>query len=325
VLNDVLKYSKELGFMPQSATIEDISFEYKGYTIPYGYYKFLGDFSMFKPDGTASPHDTLSLNNYDFDKAESFFADAEGLRRNEILQQFANGEERQKYRDSDLTAEQLADVVNQKRKEVAESIVAPVKDSLSNEGEEFAPIGNYSTPLNETALEQDIAPVKEDVAPKKTTTTKADLFTEDFAPVTAEEAEALSQERFDSLTDADVPPVTEATRPVTDESINPMADRDINTVGNRKVKAYQYENPEVKPFFQEMANIMLGELKRSTRGERLYYQTEDFDYGVTATKRETTADIEYLLDNLHYTYKQIEDGLKAIIEDGGEENNACSK
>ena len=36
-----------------------------------------------------------------------------------------------------------------------------IRYSLSNEGEEFTPIGNYSTPLNETALE-DIAPVKED-------------------------------------------------------------------------------------------------------------------------------------------------------------------
>ena len=127
VLNDVLKYSKELGFASQDATIDDISFEYKGYRIPYGYYKFLGDFGMFKPDGTASPHDTLSLNNYDFDKAEQFFSDAESLRRNEILQQFANGEERQKYRDSNLDAEQLDEIIHQKRKEVVDEIVAPVK------------------------------------------------------------------------------------------------------------------------------------------------------------------------------------------------------
>lgn len=135
VLNDVLRYAKELGFVEQTATIDDISFKYEGkyhsYTIPYGYYKFLGDFNMFKPDGTASPHDTLSLNGYDFDAAERFFADAEGLRRNEILQQFANGEERQKYRDSDMDAEELTKIVKQKREEVVDSIVAPTEAQYS--------------------------------------------------------------------------------------------------------------------------------------------------------------------------------------------------
>ena len=48
------------------------------------------------------------------------------------------------------------------------------KRSLSNEGEQFAPIGNYSTPLNETALEQDIAPIA-DVAENATTTTEAPM------------------------------------------------------------------------------------------------------------------------------------------------------
>jgi hypothetical protein len=107
VLSSVLSYAKELGYASKDATVEDISFNYKGYTIPYGYYKFLGDFSMFTPDGKASAQKVLSLENYDFDKAVDFFSDAESLRRNEILQQFANGEERAKYRDSKLSAEEL--------------------------------------------------------------------------------------------------------------------------------------------------------------------------------------------------------------------------
>jgi hypothetical protein len=129
VISNVLKYSKQLGFMPQDATIDDISFEYEGYRIPYGYYKFLGDFGMFTPDGKASPHDTLSLENYDFDKAEEFFSDAKTLRRNEILQQFSNGIQREFYRNSNLTAEQLEEKIKQKRTEVADSIVAPVKET----------------------------------------------------------------------------------------------------------------------------------------------------------------------------------------------------
>lgn len=183
VLNNVLKYSKKLGFVSQDATIDDISFEYKGYRIPYGYYKCLGDFGMFTPDGKASPHDTVSLANYDFDKAEAFFNDAQTLRRNEILQQFANGEERRKYRDSDLTAGELEDIVKQKRNEVADSIVAPTKESLSREGElhtdasgelsrykqDIAPVGTVakntpvveSTPTETVAENTTVAPVVE--------------------------------------------------------------------------------------------------------------------------------------------------------------------
>ena len=119
VLNDVLKYSKELGFVSEDATIADISFEYKGYQIPYGYYKFLGDFGMFTPDGQASPQQILSLDGYDFDKAVEFFADAESLRRTEILQQFATGKTRSEYAEGDMTTEELDALVKQKRTEVA--------------------------------------------------------------------------------------------------------------------------------------------------------------------------------------------------------------
>lgn len=104
--------------------------------------------------------------------------------------------------------------------------------------------------------------------------------------------------------------------------------RDFNDVGNQKIKAYMYENPEVKPFFQVEAEVMLNDLKNSTKGEkfyndRLYYDTNG-EYGWTGTKRFTSDDIAYLLD-YGYSYAEIEKGLKAIIEDDGRENNACSK
>lgn len=123
VLKNVLKYAKELGTVSESATVSDISFKYKSYTIPYGYYKCLGDFSMFKPDGTASPIRPLSLENYDFAKAVKLFSDAESVRRNEILQQFSNGTEREYYRNSTMTAEDLQKVVDTKRTEVVKEIV----------------------------------------------------------------------------------------------------------------------------------------------------------------------------------------------------------
>lgn len=130
VLNATLKYAKELGTVGKDATIDDISFKYKGYTIPYGYYKFLGDFSMFNTDGKASSHEVLSLANYDFDEAIKYFSNAEQLRRKEILQQFANGEERQKYANSTLNAEELTQIVEGKRKEVVNEIVYRSKGNI---------------------------------------------------------------------------------------------------------------------------------------------------------------------------------------------------
>ena len=146
------------------------------------------------------------------------------------------------------------------------------------------------------------------------------------------EESAMESERLASLDDMEAPPEVEA--PYYGESAdtapeNPFEDRDIKAVGNRKVKAYMYENPEVKPFFQEEANIMLGELRDGTKGERwfndqLYYDTNG-EKGFSGTKRHVSADIAYLLDNLNFSYADIEKGLNAIIEDNGKENNAASK
>ena len=128
--------------------------------------------------------------------------------------------------------------------------------------------------------------------------------------------------------------ITQKESTVTPES--PLdADRDIYTIGKeRKRNAYMYENPEVKPFFQDEAQIMLSELQNSTKGERqrkgVMYGIDEYDTGASnegwyGTKRQTSEDIAYLLDTFKYTYDDIEKGLKAIIDDHGAENNAVSK
>lgn len=151
----------------------------------------------------------------------------------------------------------------------------------------------------------------------------------------AEEA-AWNKEQLASLDDADAPPEIEAPYYSLGEDVkpdDPFDNRDIKAVGNRKVKAYMYENPEVKPYFQEAATVLLGELNRTQRGERYYTPVDGVlgvygsdSYGVwTGVTRHTSPDIAYLLDELGYTYDEIEKGIKAIIEDNGKENNACSK
>lgn len=106
--------------------------------------------------------------------------------------------------------------------------------------------------------------------------------------------------------------------------------RDIDEVGSRKVKAYMYENPEVKPFFQEEAALMLTDLKEySVKGERHYsdtlYDTGDESHGFTGTKRFIDPSIGALIDEYNYSREEVEKGLKAIIDDHGAENNAVSK
>ena len=107
----------------------------------------------------------------------------------------------------------------------------------------------------------------------------------------------------------------------TEETASPLQNRNIETVGKQtNVNAYQYDNPEVKPYFQEMAqmigedlsNISSNENKRTLKG------------GGTTLLRTTKA-ITQLHNEMGYSYNQIAEGLQNIIEDDGKENNAISK
>ena len=89
--------------------------------------------------------------------------------------------------------------------------------------------------------------------------------------------DALNREQqsvFASYTDADVPPEMDAPYYGEEDALpmpdDPMADRDEKEVGARSVKAYQYLIPEVKPFFQAEANILMGELDRTDKAQTYY-------------------------------------------------------
>ena len=144
--------------------------------------------------------------------------------------------------------------------------------------------------------------------------------------------EEAERQRADSLTEADVPPEMDAPYYGDDQSAkveDPFEDRDWDDVSKRKVKAYMYENPEVKPFFQEEALNLLGELNSTTRGARWYndqvYYESGGGAGFGGVKRHTSASMEELLDSWGMSYADIEKGLNAIIEDHGAENIAAAK
>lgn len=208
--------------------------------------------------------------------------------------------------------------------------------SLSSKND-IAPTGKYNVYGKDIALEtvsemENVAPLVQE---------KTDLVqevvqeTDEYAPMTeaeANERDAMQSDRLYSLNESDMP---EEIAPMYDEelgdveAVSPFDDKDIKEVGDRKQKAYMYENPEVKPYFQEEAQNMLYELKNSVKGERvvdanLLYESGG-EFGVWGTKRETSEQIAYMLDRFKYSYADIEKGLNAIIKDHGAENNAISK
>lgn len=185
--------------------------------------------------------------------------------------------------------------------------------------EAIAPLKEEIQTLTETVQE-----LKEQIAPVR----------DEYAPLTEEDLPYLEQQYNEAPKEDIAPPEAEDTTPVIEDEVTTTKSledvRDFDEVGSRKVKAYQYENPEVRPYFQEMATYMLGDLENSVKGERsfndqLYYDTAG-EQGFYGTTRQTTDDIAELLDSKYkYTYADIRKGLEAIIEDHGAENIAVAK
>ena len=157
----------------------------------------------------------------------------------------------------------------------------------------------------------------------------AATFPDDLAPMD----DAYEEDRIASLDDADMPPETEAPYYEDDsedmEAEDPFENRDWYEVSNRKVKAYMYDHPEVKPYFQAEAAVMLDELQNTTKGEKWYndhlFYESGGEEGFGGTKRHTSDSIATMLDEWKMSYADIEKGLKAIIEDHGAENIAAAK
>lgn len=108
----------------------------------------------------------------------------------------------------------------------------------------------------------------------------------------------------------------------------PLSNRNIEDVGKRTQKAYMYENPEVKPYFQDEARVLLNDLQNNyVKGEKGFSNTmwDETGNGFFGTTRNIDDDVAELKDKYNWSYEDIEKGLKNIIEDNGKENNAVSK
>ena len=218
-----------------------------------------------------------------------------------------------------------------------QSEFAQFRYSLSKETD-IAPTSTRNQTAAQDIRLEEIAPVEKSplLAEKSPLATVQNTTDIDYAPASQEVAVEQGREAFNTLDDSDIPTEVEDIAP-TSEKLTPTDSlfdtRDYEEVGSKKVNAYQYDNPEVRPYFQTAAREMLTDLQNSTRGERFIIgdntQLGDNDYYYSGTKRATTEDIAELLDGMDgkykYTYADIEKGLRAIIEDNGAENNAVSK
>ena len=147
-----------------------------------------------------------------------------------------------------------------------------------------------------------------------------------------DQEDAESAGRADSLEGEEAPPeraTPEYTGANERISGNPLAGRTEESVGSRSVKAYQYENPEVKPYFQDAARGILSDINNSMPGQRtfdeeMHYQSGG-EKGWSGNKRVTTDDLAEIKDAYGYSWDQLREAAEDIIHDRGRENNAASK
>lgn len=110
----------------------------------------------------------------------------------------------------------------------------------------------------------------------------------------------------------------------------PIDERTWQDAGNRKVNAFQYDNPELHPYFVEAAKALRYDLASAVKGERIPVYDSSSEtgkdlIGFTGTKRSVTEPIAQALDNANLSYAQIEKALSDLIADNGQENYAAAK
>lgn len=101
--------------------------------------------------------------------------------------------------------------------------------------------------------------------------------------------------------------------------------RGAEAISDRRVNAFQYDHPELQPYYREAAETLLRELNGSVRGGQTEGATGEYGQTYSWRTRWNTSDrIAGLLDG-GMSYARIEAALEAIIHDKGRENNADAK
>ena len=127
------------------------------------------------------------------------------------------------------------------------------------------------------------------------------------------------------------------------ESLDRMADGRVgrtpgeqlikdNNVSDRRVNAIQYDNPEIKKYYKQAAEVV-GAEAYDAKGQSFQsgIREQQDELGRTEYRRYAgwngfiSKDLSDLARNNHLTAKQIEKAANDIIEDNGKENNANAK
>lgn len=113
-------------------------------------------------------------------------------------------------------------------------------------------------------------------------------------------------------------------RPKAEEHID---QRDSNTVGERRIKAFQFDHPEVHSFYKEAAANLMEELNYAEKGGGIVKLKEHGagDDQYIRMKRSASERIAKLLDDEDISYADIERSISAIINDKGQESFAAAK
>lgn len=212
-----------------------------------------------------------------------------------------------------------------------ESAIAPLQEQVQQLQSTIEDLRDNIAPLREEEVEN--LPINENVEPPtRYNLTRQESQRLDFLDRLEREnmlTEGLAEERNELIAkEKNAPEYGEDMTPV--ESLNDVRDMD-EVARDRSANAYQYEHPEVKPYFQEEARVLLAEINEVIPGERFMVEGRDYLHPNEwhGYKRQASEDVANLLDGYtlgsKYTKDQLREGLNAIIEDHGLENKAVSK
>lgn len=106
----------------------------------------------------------------------------------------------------------------------------------------------------------------------------------------------------------------------------PVERRTWEDASNRRVNAFQYDHPELRPYYADAARALQYELSIGTKGERIPVRdNEGYTVGVLGTSRSQASPVVHALDDANLSYRDIDRALTAIINDQGQENYAAAK
>jgi len=106
-----------------------------------------------------------------------------------------------------------------------------------------------------------------------------------------------------------------------------LTQRKVGDLADRKLKAFQHDNPEVKPYYIEKAKELLDDATYSKKGS--YDSTLVFEGNEVVNRlgdsRVTSPTMAKILDETGKTYEEVKKALNDLIVDGGKENHATAK